>query len=975
MTTLPRGARSDELQTGQEAYCFDGFRLDPLSGMAVRQDGSELRLRPKTFAMLRFFLDNPGRLMSRDELIGRLWPGVAVTDDSLTQCVGDLRQAFGDRAAHVLRTIPKRGYMLTAQVRREASPSLELPFPGAGAQAGSDQPRAVPTRDASTLRRETTTVHRFETPDGDRACLQLADGLVTDLVAALTCLEGLRLAPIGNGVAHLGYRVTGEVRAVGQQLRVTVRLEDAATGTALWADRLDQDRGHPPELPVAALTALVVHIGQQVDRHCLAVARQKPISALTARELHLIGREHHQRHTEADTRLAEEMFDFAMVADPDYAHAYAWQAYTVHRTGIHDWGSPAEQAARDAALHLARRGVQIDPTSPLCLSRLAFALMLNQQWDEAAATARAALTSDRPAFTAARNPCCEVLAHAGFPGEAVAIARGTIALDPLCSPTTHALLGRALLLAGQAEDALPFLRICTARLPDYVAVHDSMIVAAAECGRTSEAEAAQRELVRLTPGWVPRNNTGLWYFQRGADLERFQAAHRLIASRQPDASAAAAFRVRQERKPPLAPSGQATREVVVLRQETLRIHLLRSMAGDTAPAFMSRLTAELVRHEDLRVVVARPDDRAKDGFAIKGDIASENGVLSASILLEDTATGATVWSRQVEGSFHQAVGVPVKAIVALAAETDIQVARRTLERARGKRDDELSAREVTWLGTLHYQHSTEAGTASAQHMFQRATQIDPGYAAAHAWHAYSAARVVLHGWHGSDHGEAADQAIRSARRAVELVPNSPLCNSSLATALALKGRWEEAVNMARLALRSDWVASNPARSAAGDVLTSAGHSAEAEEVLRYVIARDPHCSPVFHMMLGRALLMGGRAEEAVGEFRRCVALLPDYALCHRTMAVAAIEADLAESARDALHELVRLRPDWVQRPRSIYWFLRNGNDVRRYQTAFDLAVRLYGVVEADEATRPPVREVLETVAGLAGGGCLGPAAP
>ena len=282
-------------------------------------------------------------------------------------------------------------------------------------------------------------------------------------------------------------------------------------------------------MSAATMTTLIVHLAQQVDRHCLVVARRKPVAALSARELHLIGRDHHQRGTEKDTIVAKKMFALAMATDPDYAQAYAWQAYTVHRAITHGWGSPGGQRARDEALRLARRAVQIDPTSPLCLSRLAFSLVLHERWDEAVAAALAALKSDRPAFTAARNVCCEVMAAAGHPEEAMVIARGTLALDPGCWPATHGLLGRALLLVGKAEEALPPLRWCASHLPDYVPTYDSLLVAAVESGRTRDAITARTELARLRPGWVPRNHTGPWFFRRAMDLERFQAAYDQVA--------------------------------------------------------------------------------------------------------------------------------------------------------------------------------------------------------------------------------------------------------------------------------------------------------------------------------------------------------------------------------------------------------------------------------------------------------------
>ena len=102
-------------------YHFDEFRLDVERGTLHGRGESVLTVRPKAFALLRFLVENPGRLHGRAELLETLWPDVVVTDDSLTQCISDLRHAFGDRAPHVLKTVPRHGYMLTAEVWTETT--------------------------------------------------------------------------------------------------------------------------------------------------------------------------------------------------------------------------------------------------------------------------------------------------------------------------------------------------------------------------------------------------------------------------------------------------------------------------------------------------------------------------------------------------------------------------------------------------------------------------------------------------------------------------------------------------------------------------------------------------------------------------------------------------------------------------------------------------------------------------------------
>lgn len=99
-----------------ETFRFDRYRLDTRRGSVFGPDDVELKLRAKTFELLRFFLAHAGRLVSREQLMDAVWPNVTVTDDSITQCVTEIRRALGPDGPRLLRTVPKRGYVFTADV-------------------------------------------------------------------------------------------------------------------------------------------------------------------------------------------------------------------------------------------------------------------------------------------------------------------------------------------------------------------------------------------------------------------------------------------------------------------------------------------------------------------------------------------------------------------------------------------------------------------------------------------------------------------------------------------------------------------------------------------------------------------------------------------------------------------------------------------------------------------------------------------
>ena len=102
----------------QPKYRFAEFTLDPGRGTVLNAD-REVKLRPKVYDALLYFLENRGRLISKEELIHALWSDAFVTEDSLVQCMVELRRALEDRAQEIVKTVPRRGYVFTAAVTTE----------------------------------------------------------------------------------------------------------------------------------------------------------------------------------------------------------------------------------------------------------------------------------------------------------------------------------------------------------------------------------------------------------------------------------------------------------------------------------------------------------------------------------------------------------------------------------------------------------------------------------------------------------------------------------------------------------------------------------------------------------------------------------------------------------------------------------------------------------------------------------------
>jgi len=138
---------------GPPAYRFDRFVLDLRRGVLLADD-AECALRPKSFALLRFFVENAGRLIDRDEIMRAIWPDIFVTDDSIAQCISDIRRALGSNGQQFLRTVLRRGYRFTAPVV-----AVELEQQVIASLPQADAPRlAVPLPQYDAERRQITAM-------------------------------------------------------------------------------------------------------------------------------------------------------------------------------------------------------------------------------------------------------------------------------------------------------------------------------------------------------------------------------------------------------------------------------------------------------------------------------------------------------------------------------------------------------------------------------------------------------------------------------------------------------------------------------------------------------------------------------------------------------------------------------------------------------------------------------------------------
>jgi TolB-like protein/DNA-binding winged helix-turn-helix (wHTH) protein len=250
-----------------ELVPLNGFTVD-LAAEALRDaDGNEVPLRAQSFAVLRHLVANAGRIVSKDELNCAVWDGVAVTDDSLVQCVRDVRRAIGDTRQDIVRTVPRRGYRLDPpETTRHPSSPWGIPVRAAAALALLALVATVlwqglrPPPVAAALDIPVVAVLPFETIGPDPALDYLGRGVASDIIAMLARAPDMAVVsapssfPFGSAPVDprtvgaelgAGYLLAGDVRREGDRLRVTAQLVEAGTGRHLWAERFDRTGADP----------------------------------------------------------------------------------------------------------------------------------------------------------------------------------------------------------------------------------------------------------------------------------------------------------------------------------------------------------------------------------------------------------------------------------------------------------------------------------------------------------------------------------------------------------------------------------------------------------------------------------------------------------------------------------------------------------------------------------------------------------
>lgn len=470
--------------------------LDLDAGRLLR-DGAPVHLRAKTFGVLRHLVLNPGRVVGKDELFDRLWPGVTVTEDTLTQSIRELRVALGAAGATLLRTVPRRGFV------------LDLP-------AAADPPRDTTARPPLVV----ILPFAVSPPAGGDAVM--ADGVVEEITHALARYSQVRviarhtafqfrpeaLQP-AEAARRLGadYFVEGTARRVGGDLRLSPALCESATGRHIWGEVFPLTPDTIRDGPAMIAHRIISRLTLDAERAIAMLPVAAGTGNLNAWQHFVAGVALLRQYGEGVNERARDHLDAALRLDPGFALAHAYRGLA--ELIIHRYGA-APPAAREEAMAHALQGVALAPDEARCHWVMSEVRLCNRQHAAAEMHLRRGmeLNPSDPDLMALMG---YLQTMRGRPEEGIGWLRKAAALNPLHPPWYDNDLGVALHHAGRHAEAIAQIQMVPALTPWR---HSRLAACHAALGDLAAAAAHVAAAEALRSGWNPVEE-----FRRGLEVE------------------------------------------------------------------------------------------------------------------------------------------------------------------------------------------------------------------------------------------------------------------------------------------------------------------------------------------------------------------------------------------------------------------------------------------------------------------------
>jgi TolB-like protein len=493
-------------------FSFSDHMLDT-DRRELRRGSDPIAVEPQVFDLLVYLLRNRDRVVTKEELIAAVWGGRIVSESTMTSRINAARKAIGDSGQRqkLIRTLARKGLRFVGAVTVQSE----------GSQA--DSRGAVPTTMDDRQERPRSTQPRTDRPaiavlpfvnlSGDSEQEYFSDGITEDIITGLSKLRWFFVIARNSSFTYkgravhirqiadefgVGYVVEGSVRKGGDRVRITVQLNDVATGSHIWAERYDRNLADVFAVQDEITEAIVAAIEPQIYATENFHSQRAAPNSMDAWDLVMRALSHYWRVTRQDNLVAQALLEKAIAIDANYGQALGVLAAS-HTFSAHmGWAEMA--TAVPLAERAALAAILADSEDPWAHYALGCAYLYNRRFDDSLAEFELALRLN-PNFSLAQGYHGLALTYCGRWEEGIVAARRALRLSPR-DPYSSIYCGIAAyahFVARDYNEAMRLAREGVRQRSDFVGAHRVLTAAAGMAGQPEVGAAALQELRRVQP--------------------------------------------------------------------------------------------------------------------------------------------------------------------------------------------------------------------------------------------------------------------------------------------------------------------------------------------------------------------------------------------------------------------------------------------------------------------------------------------
>jgi len=458
-------------------------------------------------------------------------PGsICISDDAQRQIRGKVDVVFEDMGLQALKNIaePMRAW----RVRLDGD-------------AVHAKPSTAPDATLALPDKPSIAVLPFQNMSGDPEQEYFADGMVEDIITALSRFKSLFVIARNSSFTYKGkavdikqvgrelgvrYVLEGSVRKAGGKVRITGQLIDAATGVHLWAERFDGPLEDIFEVQDQVTISVIGALLPQLEQAEVQRARGKPTDSLSAYDCFMRAQNYSRQLTQAAYHEASNYLERAIALDASFGLAKAFLAHSLVLGTLQGWAGPQD---RERAVELAKASLESGEDDPSLLRCAGHTLgFFTREHDRAVSLLERAAElnpNSSGVLWSLGWVRCFAVKDANL---AIQAFERAMRLSPR-DPDYHFMLGGlafAHSMAGQDERALELAWRCIQLKPKLALAHRAYISALANLGRLDEAKAAARTLLEFDPGFTISGRAA--QFRESAFTRRYNAG--LLAAGLPE---------------------------------------------------------------------------------------------------------------------------------------------------------------------------------------------------------------------------------------------------------------------------------------------------------------------------------------------------------------------------------------------------------------------------------------------------------